>query len=204
MRCHAFNGRLILNASLIDQYILVISCLSYSRLEHMAEASKSSKPLRRVILILRTLQTHQELGSIRERVNHSSGNHVTYQKVTVSQSIGICMTVLYRAQRPFTSSGPVTVSSSYTSISHAYTRHPGLSSIVQHLDIMAQQILPRIPNVKFRVLIIGRANAGKTSILQRVVDTTESPEIYRLDKSGNQTLVRSPSCSSFHLIVLPG
>ena len=35
------------------------------------------------------------------------------------------------------------------------------------------------PNVKFRVLIIGRANAGKTTILQRVCDTTESPEIYR-------------------------
>jgi len=36
-----------------------------------------------------------------------------------------------------------------------------------------------VPNVQFRVLIIGRANAGKTSILQRVCDTTESPEVYR-------------------------
>ena len=35
------------------------------------------------------------------------------------------------------------------------------------------------PKIQFRVLIIGRANAGKTSILQRVCDTTESPEIYR-------------------------
>ncbi|KXN83935.1 hypothetical protein AN958_00799 [Leucoagaricus sp. SymC.cos] len=35
------------------------------------------------------------------------------------------------------------------------------------------------PDIKFRVLIIGRANAGKTSILQRVCDTTQSPEIYR-------------------------
>ncbi|KAJ7655513.1 hypothetical protein B0H17DRAFT_956344, partial [Mycena rosella] len=32
----------------------------------------------------------------------------------------------------------------------------------------------------FRVLIAGRANAGKTSILQRVCETTESPEIYRI------------------------
>ncbi|KAF8259475.1 hypothetical protein EI94DRAFT_1615843, partial [Lactarius quietus] len=32
---------------------------------------------------------------------------------------------------------------------------------------------------KFRVLIVGRANAGKTTILQRVCDTTESPTIYR-------------------------
>ena len=37
----------------------------------------------------------------------------------------------------------------------------------------------RIPEVRFRVLVIGRANAGKTSILQRVCDTTESPKIYR-------------------------
>jgi GTPase SAR1 family protein len=37
---------------------------------------------------------------------------------------------------------------------------------------------------KFRVLIIGRANAGKTTILQRVCDTTEDPEIY--DKDGEK------------------
>ena len=39
-----------------------------------------------------------------------------------------------------------------------------------------------IPDIQFRVLIIGRANAGKTSILQRVCDTTGSPVIYRRDK----------------------
>ncbi|KAI9456010.1 GTP-binding protein [Lactarius psammicola] len=37
----------------------------------------------------------------------------------------------------------------------------------------------RTPKIQFRVLIIGRANAGKTSILQRVCDTTDSPIIYR-------------------------
>jgi len=37
----------------------------------------------------------------------------------------------------------------------------------------------RFSKINFRVLIIGRANAGKTSILQRVCDTTESPTIYR-------------------------
>ena len=37
----------------------------------------------------------------------------------------------------------------------------------------------KLPKIKFRVLIIGRANAGKTSILQRVCDTTDSPVIYR-------------------------
>ncbi|KAH9172532.1 hypothetical protein EDB89DRAFT_1851056 [Lactarius sanguifluus] len=35
------------------------------------------------------------------------------------------------------------------------------------------------PNIQFRVLIVGRANSGKTSILQRVCETTESPMIYR-------------------------
>jgi GTPase SAR1 family protein len=55
-------------------------------------------------------------------------------------------------------------------------------------------ILPRVPSdVKFRVLIIGRANAGKTSILQRVCDTTESPEIFRRDPEGNRERVRSGS-----------
>ena len=37
----------------------------------------------------------------------------------------------------------------------------------------------KLPKIKFRVLIIGRANAGKTSILQKVCDTTDSPVIYR-------------------------
>lgn len=36
-----------------------------------------------------------------------------------------------------------------------------------------------LPNVRFRVLIAGRANAGKTTILQRVCETTDSPEIWR-------------------------
>jgi GTP-binding protein EngB required for normal cell division len=58
----------------------------------------------------------------------------------------------------------------------------------------AEQILPQVPrDVQFRVLIIGRANAGKTSILQRVCDTTESPEIYSVDKSGARKRVRSRS-----------
>ncbi|KAH8985923.1 hypothetical protein EDB86DRAFT_2809902 [Lactarius hatsudake] len=42
--------------------------------------------------------------------------------------------------------------------------------------------------IRFRVLIIGRANAGKTTILQRVCDTTGSPIIYRGERSRNETL----------------
>ena len=31
---------------------------------------------------------------------------------------------------------------------------------------------------RFRILIIGRANAGKTTVLQRICNSTEDPEIY--------------------------
>ncbi|KAH8995852.1 hypothetical protein EDB86DRAFT_1069053 [Lactarius hatsudake] len=46
-------------------------------------------------------------------------------------------------------------------------------------NTVVQQHRRRIPEVQFRVLIIGRANAGKTSILQRICETTESPVIHR-------------------------
>ena len=51
----------------------------------------------------------------------------------------------------------------------------------------------QVPNDPFRVLIIGRANAGKTSILQRVCDTTDSPKIYRVDSQGQHSEVCSRS-----------
>ena len=52
---------------------------------------------------------------------------------------------------------------------------------------MSQQQLDfRVPDIKFRVLIVGRANAGKTSILQRVCETTESPKIYRVTNDTRQ------------------
>ncbi len=61
-----------------------------------------------------------------------------------------------------------------------------------------QQPRPRIPEFQFRVLIIGRANAGKTSILQRVCEATESPIIYQGRKK-----VRGPTFLSANLISLP-
>ena len=61
---------------------------------------------------------------------------------------------------------------------------------------------PIIPGLQFRVLVIGKANAGKTSILQRVCDTTESPMIYRRGEDGRNEEVRGPHFVS-SLISLP-
>ena len=56
------------------------------------------------------------------------------------------------------------------------------------IALMSTEQTPRrIPDLRFRVLVMGRANAGKTSILQRVCDTTESPKIYRGRKAVSGT-----------------
>ena len=60
-------------------------------------------------------------------------------------------------------------------------------------DMSTEQTHRRFPNIQFRVLVIGRANAGKTSILQQVCDTTESPTIYRWRKHGGREKVRGPN-----------
>ena len=76
-------------------------------------------------------------------------------------------------------------------------------AIDRHIDrlrLLSNSITPmstvqtpqRIPNIQFRVLVLGRANAGKTSILQRVCDTTESPTIYQRGKDGRKKKVRGP------------
>ncbi|KAN0137719.1 hypothetical protein V8E53_004475 [Lactarius tabidus] len=51
----------------------------------------------------------------------------------------------------------------------------------------------QFPKIKFRVLIIGRANAGKTSILQRVCETTDSPVIYRRTGDDKKKIRLDPS-----------
>ncbi|KAH9956386.1 hypothetical protein BGW80DRAFT_255615 [Lactifluus volemus] len=59
---------------------------------------------------------------------------------------------------------------------------------------MATQQPPRrLPKIQFRVLIIGRANAGKTSILQRFCDTTESPIVYRRTGWDKERIQLDPS-----------
>ena len=44
---------------------------------------------------------------------------------------------------------------------------------------------------RFRILVIGRANAGKTTLLQRVCNTTEDPCIYDENNKNLVSLHRS-------------
>ena len=68
-------------------------------------------------------------------------------------------------------------------------------------DTILPKILPRAPQeIKFRILIVGRANAGKTTILQRIsssssCDFTKSPdsEVFRLGPRGDRERVRPHS-----------
>ncbi|KAF8551031.1 hypothetical protein OG21DRAFT_1513315 [Imleria badia] len=70
----------------------------------------------------------------------------------------------------------------------AHSAFPSFTHLIPrvHIDVsppaaMSQEQLRfRVPDVAFRVLIVGRENAGKTSILKRVCETTESPKIYRV------------------------
>ena len=49
----------------------------------------------------------------------------------------------------------------------------------------------RATYTRFRILVIGRANAGKTTLLQRVCNTTEDPCIYD-ENNKNLVSVRRP------------
>ncbi|KAH9008645.1 hypothetical protein EDB84DRAFT_1446807, partial [Lactarius hengduanensis] len=69
------------------------------------------------------------------------------------------------------------------------TRVFGISDhLHKHYRSNEHQQPPRgIPEVRFRVLIIGRANAGKTSILKRICETTKSPSFTGEGKRLNST-----------------
>jgi GTPase SAR1 family protein len=58
----------------------------------------------------------------------------------------------------------------------------------------------QLPKIKFRVLIIGRANAGKTSILQRVCDTTDSPVVYQGDEEVRNLTFMAQQIRSYSLL----
>jgi len=62
--------------------------------------------------------------------------------------------------------------------------NPAFPEPVDPMD--TQQSHRQLPEVKFRVLVLGKANAGKTTLLQRVCGTTNSPIIYRSSGLGGQ------------------
>ena len=57
-------------------------------------------------------------------------------------------------------------------------------------------ILHKIPDLKFRVLVVGRANAGKTTILHRI---SRDSEVFKLDSRGVLEPVRPHLQSQCHL-----
>ena len=56
----------------------------------------------------------------------------------------------------------------------------------------------RAKYTRFRILVIGRANAGKTTLLQRVCNTTEDPCIYDENNKNLVSLLKSED--EFHLL----
>ncbi|OAX30491.1 hypothetical protein K503DRAFT_705203, partial [Rhizopogon vinicolor AM-OR11-026] len=54
---------------------------------------------------------------------------------------------------------------------------------------------------RFRILVVGRANAGKTTLLQRVCNTTEKPEIFnRRGKKIDAAVVQGSVDRGYHNI----
>jgi 50S ribosomal subunit-associated GTPase HflX len=51
----------------------------------------------------------------------------------------------------------------------------------------------------FRILVIGRANAGKTTLLKRVCNTTDEPCIY--DEESNSLVCFLRSCSQISTLI---
>ena len=92
---------------------------------------------------------------------------------------------------------------SHTEQSHAAQNYTAQSTAQSHTALSLTpesrpQIKLRMPEIQFRVLVIGRANAGKTSILQRVCKTTESATIYRAGER-----VRRPGFCFTSRVLLP-
>ena len=59
----------------------------------------------------------------------------------------------------------------------------------------------RAKYTRFRILVIGRANAGKTTLLQRVCNTTEDPCIYD-ENNKNMASLHKPEDEFCFLVFL--
>ena len=58
-------------------------------------------------------------------------------------------------------------------------RSPSIEDMTQAIHLDPEEVQKQFDRIGcFRILVIGRSNAGKTTLLQRVCKTTELPEIY--------------------------
>ncbi|KAH8977024.1 hypothetical protein EDB86DRAFT_1350778 [Lactarius hatsudake] len=76
----------------------------------------------------------------------------------------------------------------------ASDRSTALASVV---PMDKQQLGRRIPKIQFRVLIMGKVNAGKTTILQKICGTTDSPIFYRENVWRQEEGILDPSVNGF-------
>jgi len=65
--------------------------------------------------------------------------------------------------------------------------------------MQAQDIREKIG--RFRILVVGRANAGKTTLLHRICNTTEDPEVF--DGAGNKVNTAFWRQHQNHLLINP-
>ena len=56
---------------------------------------------------------------------------------------------------------------------------PSVKDMAQTIHLDPAKVKEQFDRIRrFRILVVGRSNAGKTTLLQRVCNTTELPEIY--------------------------
>ena len=56
---------------------------------------------------------------------------------------------------------------------------PSIQEMTQTIQLDPDEVKKHFDRIgRFRVLVVGRSNAGKTTLLQRVCNTTEPPDIY--------------------------
>ena len=56
---------------------------------------------------------------------------------------------------------------------------PSIKDMAQTIHLDPAKVKEQFDRIRrFRILVVGRSNAGKTTLLQRVCKTTELPEIY--------------------------
>ena len=56
---------------------------------------------------------------------------------------------------------------------------PSIEDMTQTIHLDPAKVKEQFDRIgRFRILVVGRSNAGKTTLLQRICNTTELPEIY--------------------------